>query len=797
MMVAALHHFMFCIATQHDLRLVLLAGLVCVSGAYATFALGAHAATSPEHARLRWAGACVAASGGSIWATHFVAMLAFDPAMPFAFDTLATVGSLITVLLVTALGVAVIGSGGNLVVRALGGGIIGAGVACMHFLGMAAYHVRGHVGWEAAGVAAALLLGIVLAALAGAAALHERRGVRCCGPLLMAGSVCGLHFTAMSAVRLTYDPTLALAGSHVSPRLLAGLVGAVAIGVLLLGLTAAGLDHGLRRRHREERDRMGNLANIAVEGLLICDGEVIVAANDSIQILTGLPSADLIGRQVDTVIEGMLVNSISEGRETNATCLTVSGPVPVRVVRRPIRLGGGSHMVVAVRDQRERLRAEGELRKLALSDPLTGLANRARFQQALQTRMQSDSDSDRHFAIMMLDIDRFKSVNDSLGHPAGDELLRHAARRLASVLRGRDLLTRLGGDEFAILQDEGCRPESVQMVAARIVDVLAQPFEIYGQIVNVGASVGVVIAPSDGDTTDQLMRNVDLALYKAKADGRGRFRMFEPGMDARMQERRALELALRQAIVRQAFELHYQPLLDARSGDVVGAEALIRWRDPVRGLVSPGDFIPLAEETGLIQDIGLWVLRTACAQAASWPEDLTVAVNVSTVQFRDQHLAETVRAVLSQTGLNPSRLELEITESVLVADEGQVRATLEALRATGVRISMDDFGTGYSSLSYLRRFPFDKIKIDRSFVSQAPEDSESAAIVRAIIQLGACLGMRTTVEGVETQDQFDFTSEQGCDQIQGYFVSRPLTSGQFAAFLRQRMPAKSACPAAA
>jgi predicted signal transduction protein with EAL and GGDEF domain len=353
-------------------------------------------------------------------------------------------------------------------------------------------------------------------------------------------------------------------------------------------------------------------------------------------------------------------------------------------------------------------------------------------------------------------------------------------------VRDGDVVARLGGDEFAILQLNVSAPDDTRVLAARVVDLLARPFLLNGHVVNIGASAGVAMAPVDGETPEALLRNADLALYKAKAEGRGAFRMFEPGLDARMQARRALELDLRRAVARQEFEVHYQPLLDARSGLVTGAEALVRWRHAERGLVPPADFIPLAEETGLIPAIGQWVLRTACAEAATWPAQMSVAVNLSPIQFRDTRLADTIKSVLADTGLDPHRLELEITEGVLIADEDRTLATLVELRRCGVRIAMDDFGTGYSSLSYLRRFPFDKIKIDQSFIRQVPENEESAAIVRAIITLGNCLGMTTTVEGVETAEQLAFTSSEGCDHVQGFHLSRPLTAGAFADFLRRR-----------
>ena len=433
--------------------------------------------------------------------------------------------------------------------------------------------------------------------------------------------------------------------------------------------------------------------------------------------------------------------------------------------------------------QRERLRTESAIRELAFSDKLTGLPNRARFHDVLALHAASRRERDRCYALLMVDLDRFKLVNDTLGHDMGDRLLAKVSRRLRCVVREHDVVARLGGDEFALLQADVTDPEATRVLAARIVDLLSRPFLIDGQLVNIGASVGVSMAPADGEDPAQVLRNADLALYKAKADGKGAFRMFEPELDSRMQARRSLESDLRRALAKDEFELHYQPLVDTHSSQVTSAEALVRWRHPERGLVSPADFIPLAEETGLIMPLGLWVLRTACADAATWPGAMRVAVNLSPIQFRDLRLAETVKAVLAASGLAANRLELEITEGVLLDDEARTLTTLRSLKQAGVSISMDDFGTGYSSLSYLRRFPFDKIKVDQSFIRQLPGDAESAAIVRAILTLGACLGMSTTVEGVETAEQFAFTAAEGCDQVQGYHVSRPLPHDEFMSFI--------------
>jgi predicted signal transduction protein with EAL and GGDEF domain len=373
-----------------------------------------------------------------------------------------------------------------------------------------------------------------------------------------------------------------------------------------------------------------------------------------------------------------------------------------------------------------------------------------------------------------------------LGHPVGDALLKIVAQRLQRQVREGDVVARLGGDEFAVLQLGGEQPVASERLSKAIVESLNGVYEIDGHSVQIGVSIGVAMAPVDGKDAETLMRNADIALYRAKSDGRGVFRFFEAGMDETMQARRQLEMDLRQALLRKEFEVFYQPLIDIPTQKVNACEALLRWRHPVRGMVPPDNFIPLAEEIGLIVDIGEWVLAEACKEAKNWAEDISVAVNVSPTQFNSMRLVGAVERVLMETGLAPNRLELEITESVLINDTSHTIDLLHRLKALGVRIAMDDFGTGYSSLSYLRRFPFDKLKIDRSFIGDLTRDPEASAIVRAVIQLANTLGMSTTAEGVEEVGQRDLLQALNCRQLQGYLVSRPIDATALHAFLDPR-----------
>jgi diguanylate cyclase (GGDEF)-like protein len=442
--------------------------------------------------------------------------------------------------------------------------------------------------------------------------------------------------------------------------------------------------------------------------------------------------------------------------------------------------GGG--WVATHEDITEQRRNEARIVHMALHDGLTDLPNRTLLNERLERALARVRPGEI-VANHLLDLDLFKNVNDTLGHAIGDKLLKAVADRLRGLVGEVDTIARMGGDEFAIVQAAIAQPADAATLAARIIDVISQPYDVDGHHVTIGTSVGIAVGPADGAHADQLTRNADLALYRAKSDGRGTFRFFEPGMDVQMQARRELEHDLRKALAADEFELHYQPVLNLARNDVTGVEALVRWRHPERGMIPPGEFIALAEETGLILPLGEWVLRQACAAAAAWPGDVRVAVNLSPAQFRNSGLVQVVVSALAASALAPQRLELEITESILLQDSKTTLAMLFQLREMGVRIAMDDFGTGYSSLSYLQTFPFDRIKIDRSFVKDITHATGSFNIVRAVAAMAKGLGMQTTAEGVETQEQLEAVKEEGCTEMQGFLLSRALPTDEIAKFL--------------
>jgi diguanylate cyclase (GGDEF)-like protein/PAS domain S-box-containing protein len=468
---------------------------------------------------------------------------------------------------------------------------------------------------------------------------------------------------------------------------------------------------------------------------------------------------------------GMFVQRLTDGRS-------------ISVSYQPRPQGG---FVITFADITAELRVQERVRHLAHYDALTDLPNRMTFYEAIGTTLTHLRRSEST-GVFSLDLDHFKNVNDTLGHPVGDSLLKLAAERMRSCVRSDDIVARLGGDEFAIVQAPAEQGQDITMLAARLIEVVGAPYHIDGHQVIVGVSVGIALAPTDGREPDVLMKNADLALYRAKADGGGAYRFFEMQMDARMQARRALELDLRNAALNHEFELYFQPIVDVKSRQVTSCEALIRWHHPKKGIIAPLEFIPIAEETGIIVPIGEWVLRQACLEAARWPGNVTVAVNLSPAQFKSRGLVDSVIDALKKARLAPERLELEITELVLLQDNQGASSILHQLRELGIKIGMDDFGTGYSSLGYLRSFPFDKIKIDRSFVRDFPAKGESTAIIRAVVGLGRSLGMKTTAEGVETQEQLAGLMSEGCSEAQGFLFSKPRPAKEIARFFADAAP---------
>jgi diguanylate cyclase (GGDEF)-like protein/PAS domain S-box-containing protein len=633
--------------------------------------------------------------------------------------------------------------------------------------------------WDPILVAVSIMLGALIGAYALPVGLRgDSLKWKSLGALLLTLAICSHHFTAMGAAAVVPDPTVALSETALPSALLAVAVALASFIIVVLALGGVALEMRERRRQELEADRMRGLANAAVEGLLICDGETIATVNDNFVALVGHSAADSI---VGTKLEQFLADAdarlrlIERENELVETVLLHSdgSEIAVEAIQRIVDLGGKPHRAIAIRDLRARKEAERNILFLAHHDALTGLPNRGTFNKKLDQEIEVAIQSGQRLAVLCLDLDRFKEVNDLFGHAAGDRALQAVAKRITGLLDDKQMMARLSGDEFAIILPGLANPATAGRIAETILEALQSLIEGVESAQPIGTSIGIAICPDDATDRNALLSHADTALYRAKNEGRGTYRYFEAAMGAAVRERRLLEHDLRNAIPRGELRLVYQPQKCIRTGKVVGLEALLRWRHPMRGEISPAEFIPLAEDTGIILQIGEWVLRTACREAATWVEPLTVAVNVSAVQIHNASFAHAVHEILYETGLPAARLELEITETALIRDLNRALATLRRIKILGVRIAMDDFGTGYSSLSNLRAFPFDKIKIDGSFIKSVNINDQGAAIVRSVLGLGRALNLHVLAEGVETHAEFDFLKSELCNEAQGYLLGRP------------------------
>ncbi|HWT51489.1 MAG TPA: EAL domain-containing protein [Caulobacter sp.] len=771
--------FLTCLTTQHDLRLVIVAGLVCLAGCFTTFRLYSRMRGARGVVRGAWLLLTGLVAGSSVWATHFIAMVAYAPGLKTGYSPTGTLLSLMIAALFMASGFAVASAQRSTTNDFAGGVLLGLGVAAMHYTGMSAFVTQGYLVWEHATVGLSALLGVggATAALVAAGQARTMHRQAMGGGLLCLGIV-ALHFTGMSAITIVPDATVQVPDQLLSGGMLTLAVVSITSMIILGGLGAVAIES---QTSRSALERIRRLANAAYEGLVVVQSGKINDANAAFCELAGAPLSELVGRPL---FGAMLTfddkTSSYEGvrREGKLQPVTGGREIPVEVFQRLMddgaRIETTGLTVLAVRDLRERRAAEEKIRYLAEHDGLTGLPNRNSLQTRLAAAVERVEASGESLSVICIDLDHFKEANDQHGHLAGDAILVETARRLQSAVQAPSFAARLGGDEFIVVQVAGGdQPTAAAELAGRLIELLSAPAPYEGQDLTLGASLGVSLFPDDGRTAEALMANADMALYRAKESGRGVYRFFKREMDDSIRERRNLARDLRQGIADEELVVHYQPLARAIDGEVCGFEALVRWKHPTRGMIPPLEFIPVAEENGLIGALGDWVLRRACADAASWEKPLRIAVNLSPIQLHNPALPNLVHEVLVNTGLSPSRLELEITESALFKDYQRALDNLRRLKALGVRIAMDDFGTGFSSLSTLQSFPFDKIKIDKSFVENIHRHDRATVIVRAVLGLGRSLEIPVVAEGVETEEQIVFLRGENCTELQGYAIGRP------------------------
>jgi diguanylate cyclase (GGDEF)-like protein/PAS domain S-box-containing protein len=773
-----------CITNAHDLRLVGLAAVICALASFTAISLLHHMRRSTGQMRMIWLAVSATSTGFGIWATHFIAMLAFSPGLPTAYNIPLTILSLFAAIFLTGTGLAVAVMA-NWRARAwLGGAMVGGGIAAMHYIGMAAFEIQGRIVWDAALVVASIALGGLIGAIALPVGLRvDALKWKLLGALLLTVAICSHHFTAMGAASIIADPTIEFSPSALPSGWFAIAVALASFMIIVLALAGVAIDMRDRRRGELEFDRMRGLANAAVEGLLVCAGDSIVTVNNSFADLVGSTAECMTWVKLEQYFpdEGTRLTLLERPNQpVEGELLRADGSrTPVELILRSVDYGGKPHHAIAVRDLQARKQAEQHIRFLAHNDSLTGIPNRGTFNKKLDQEIELALVSGRRLAVLCLDLDRFKEVNDLFGHAAGDAALQAAAKRIAMVLDEGQMLARLSGDEFAVMVPGLSNPTVAGRIAENILEVLRTRGESQEAIAPISTSIGIAICPDDATDRHALLSHADTALYRAKNEGRGTYRFFEAAMGAAVRDRRLLEHDLRNAIPDGELRLVYQPQKDIRDHGVIGFEALLRWKHPTRGEIAPIEFIPIAEDTGMILQIGEWVLRTACREAATWTHPLTIAVNVSAVQIHNADFAHVVHEILFETGLAPGRLELEVTETALVRDLNRALATLRRIKILGVRIAMDDFGTGYSSLSNLRAFPFDKIKIDGSFIKSVNVNDQAAAIVRSVLGLGRALGLPVLAEGVETAAELAFLESELCNEAQGYLVGRPADIASF------------------
>ncbi len=755
------------ILQSHDPKLVLLAAAICALGSFITLFLFAQAREMHGQGRSGWLFLAGFSAGAVMWTTHFVALLAFQPDISIAYDPALTGGAFFVAVLLSTIGLAIAAYGPGQS-GLVGGGVVGLAVVAMHFTAMASLKIAGKIAWNPTLLAMGAILCIACGILAVTRARKEGRNVQFIAPILLAAGICIMHFVGMAAIGIAPSTTVPIPPKTIDPTILGYFVGAMTM--LLVG-TGAATTMIARGARKEALTQLKNIADASVEGLILTDGSIILDVNESVRGLIGPASAaKLIKTPVWQILE---YNGDREQERFEAQLLSDEGPIPVEVIARHSEAEGSVRRIFAIRDLRERRAAEQRILFLAHFDTLTGLPNRASFQDRLENDIASMKAKNGELALMIVDLDRFKEINDVHGHAAGDELLKATAARITALLSHNEFAARLGGDEFVIVQAGRDQPASAARLADKLLEVFSKPVLLAGQPFHVGLTIGVAIYPRDGDDTRKLLANADLALYRAKEHGRARACFFTPDMDETVRERRILAQQLTQAIENDELEVFYQAQASISTGEIIGFEALCRWNHPVHGYVAPSQFIPIAEETDLILHLGEWILRKVCTEAAHWTQPYTVAVNLSPIQFKLANLPELVHEILIETGMPPSRLELEITESALIEDLQRTLDMLRRIKALGVSIAMDDFGTGYSSLSTLQAFPFDKLKIDKSFVDKIGSRQQAAVIVTAVLGLGRSLDIPVLAEGVENEEQRSFLDNESCAQAQGYLFGLP------------------------
>lgn len=800
-----------------NVMLVLLSYIVAVFASYVALDVAGRLRTQTETSHtFTWLLCGAFAMGAGIWSMHFVGMLAFEMHMTMTYNPILTAISLFVAILASALGLYLFK---NINKPAwfpiLGGVFVGFGIAAMHYIGMAAMEnviIRYHISLFVVSIIIAVFaseaaLGLVV--LSNRGSLKHRIRLKVSSALVMGAAICGMHYIGMAAA-VFYMPTVPLTAApypSIDPTILAMVITLVTIIIMGIAISTATYRQLLSNVLEKERKFLKALLNNLADGILACDANgKITLFNSAAQYFhnnknetnnktwKNLTYLTLDGEKVpdeQMPLQLALKQGIVEGMEFMIPpSETRKSPLYLKIDGQSIFNAEGEKLgaVIAMHDITKQKQLEQLLIKQATHDPLTNLPNRLVLYDRIEQAIKHTKRTHKPISVLFIDLDNFKEVNDQKSHDVGDEVLKETAKRLLKCVREGDTVARIGGDEFvAVLTNQRNEDENI-LVAQRILKALQESYHIENCRLNVNASIGICTHPRNGNDPETLIHNADIAMYRAKSSGGNNFQFYSPEINVRATQQVFFETHLQHALERNQFVLHYQPIIDVRTGAIVSAEALIRWQLPEMGLVSPKDFIPLAEETGLIIPIGEWVLKTACTQNKAWQDKglppLSISVNLSSIQFQQQTMEDVVKKILDETGLEPCYLDLEITESMILENSTHIMRSLKKIKEMGVHIIIDDFGTGYSSLSYLKKFPIEKIKIDRSFVRDLSH-SEDAAIILAVIALANSLKMKVIAEGAETAQQLGFLCFNRCDEIQGFYFSKPLEAGEFEELLRK------------
>ena len=727
----------------------------------------------------RWIIAAGIVTGLGVWATHFIALLGYHPGFPIKFDAFVTLMS----ALVAVVGLTVatsIASNSGTPARKLAAALMGSGtVIVMHYFGMTAMKDSVDITYDARLVLVSIAFCVGFYSLAYGLRLSALPALRnvlswACGML----AILGIHFIGTAAMSITPLASVPETGWLMGAGALSAIIATSICLILMFAALAAGLDSLVVQMRNIESLKLSALADSSHEALFMVseDGKVI-QANMAAETMLGIPRGDMQSANIFDILQLNDLGNFTDGKDRLIAehVLHISGghDVTVEITTRAMKDSEAGFTFFAVRDLTRQLRQEAKVRALAYRDTLTGLPNRAAFNMTLEAAIRDKPYACADLAVFIIDVDEFKEVNDQFGHATGDSLLKIAGRRISSCLSPADMVARLGGDEFAVILRGRTSIHQIKWTANKIIKTFATPITLGTRSLSMGASIGIALAEPEATGTARVLTAADRALYAAKEAGRGCYRVYDASLHEVHEQKRDLETALHQALEGDQFVLHFQPKVCSHTRAVVGREALIRWNRPGRGMVYPDHFIPVAEQSLLINDIGRWTIRAACEAAIEWDANETVAVNLSARQFLDPDLVADIRDVLHETGLNPSRLELEITETALILNKQLAATILMQLKAIGIKIALDDFGTGYSSMSYVQSFPFDRLKIDRSFVAAMNGDRKSRAIVEAIISLAHSLDIPVVAEGVETEEQASLLRSLLCEEIQGFLIARP------------------------